>query len=144
MSGLYLPGLQYWGGWNDTDFLWLLVDSSYTPDYSSDYYIDDLVGELTDASYSRVTVTGTAISIGTGEFGQGLWYTATDPTFPTLGGAQVATRLILAKFVTSDLDSPLLAAYEINVVPDGSNVTLVRPGGVFGDFVPNQTRTWWP
>lgn len=143
-STLYLRGLGQWPALDDTDFRWLLLDGSYTPNAAVDEFVADLTGELTDGSYARVTLTGSAVAVTSTVLGDAVAYTADAPVFAALAGATDVAWLVLAREVTNDADSPLLAAWAVDWSPDGSDFTPVV-NAAFGLHVHTAvTAAWWP
>ena len=143
-STLYLRGLGQWPALDDVDFRWILLDDTYVPDASTDEFVADLTGELTDPSYGRVTLSGSSIAVAATVLGDVVIYTSAAPVFPALAGAVDAAWLVLAREVTNDADSPLLAAWAIAWTPTGSDFTPVV-NATFGLHAHTAvTAAFWP
>lgn len=141
-STLYVLGLEQWPDLNDTDYRWLLLDDTYTPT-QADQYVADLTGELTDGSYARQTLTGAAITFGTNALGDCVRYDADTPTWAALAGATDVAWVVLAREVTTDADSPLLAVWAVAWNPTGADFAPVVP--VSGLHEHNVvTDAFWP
>lgn len=143
-STLYLPGLGQWPALDDTDFRWIALDDTYSPDPVNDTYVADLIGELTDPSYARVTLTGSSIAIASTVLGWVVSYTSDPPVFAALGGATDIAWLVLAREVTNDADSPLLAAWAVAWAPDGSDFSPVVNAALGLHAHTVVTAAWWP
>lgn len=144
ISLVYRRGLLEWPDLNNTDFVWLLLDSTYDPSATDDFISAVAAAELTDASYARVTLTGSSISQTTDALGPAIVYDATAPTFPTLGGSTDAAWIVLAREVTNDADSPLMGCWAIDYNPTGVDFTpLIHP--IYGLHVHSVvTEAYWP
>jgi hypothetical protein len=125
---IYPQGIPSWPGLNDVDYRWMLLVSSYVPDPSIDQFVADIAAhEATDSSYARVTLTGATQTVTS----TSVDYDADDPAFGNLVGGETLAWAVLFEQVTSDADSPLMAAYRIAKVTDGSPVTVVLdPAGL--------------
>lgn len=122
ISRLFLNGLTSWPALDNIDFGFLLADSTWTPS-ASDEWVADVIGELTDPSYSRVLVTGASITQTTNLFGACVRYDCDDPTFPALDGITEPAWLALFRTVTTDADSPLLGVWPVAWVPNATDFT---------------------
>lgn len=91
-------------------YIWLLLQDTYVPDPAHDF-IADLTGEVTVASYARVTVTGASRTVD--DTNDRIVYDADDPDFGDLETTQSAQYLILAQQVTNDADSPLIYCFDM-------------------------------
>ena len=110
-------------GWTADVFKWALLTSAATPDPSSQTFLSALTAdELTDASYSRVTVTG-AVRSTIAPFAAALpgyvTFDCDDPSFGVISGAEVAAFIVLYAEVTTDADSPIVATIPTYYLADG-------------------------
>jgi hypothetical protein len=122
---IYFANIDEMWNWDSTNYRWMLLKSPFAPDGSTQEFVDDIsTNEFSDASYSRITVGGTAGPTGT----TSLTWTANDAAFGSLAGSETANYMVLFKQVTNDTDSPLLAAYRINKTSDGSPFTVAWNG----------------
>jgi len=109
--------------WTTGTFKWGLWESDWTPNESTQIHVADITGtEYAGASgYTRQTVTTPTVTVtlpatpGTVGF---ISYLADDPAFGVLTGTVSAAWLVLYEFVTSDADSPLIAAYQVAFTAD--------------------------
>jgi hypothetical protein len=124
MDTLYPYGIPQWRTIPTATYEWMLLLSTYSPDPTADRFVADIAAdEATDASYSRIALTSGAQVI---EQPDGRTrYTADDPVFGNLVGAEALAYAVLYRLVTTDADSILLAAYRIAKTTDGTPVTVV-------------------
>lgn len=106
--------------WPGLDIRALLLDSSQATNRANSF-VTDLSGELTDSSYSRVTVTNRTSTLDTAQTPPKRVLTADDVTFPSLSGTS-PDRMVLFVQVTDDTDSWIIGYYQVR--RDGSTITL--------------------
>jgi hypothetical protein len=122
---VYVEYVSEMWNWDNTNYRWMLLTSPFQPDGSSQIFVDDIsANEFSDASYSRVTASGTGGPSGS----TSLTWTADDVAFGALVGGETANYLVLFKQETNDTDSPLLVAYRIDRTSDGTAFTIAWNG----------------
>lgn len=114
--------------WVTGDFRFALMKDTWTQDESSQVFMADIVAnEMTGGGYGRVVATtkskaitlpATAGAVGT------IGYLCDPPDFGAISGGEIATSLVLFEHITSDADSPLVAAYPCSYVANGSTDAL--------------------
>lgn len=111
----------------------ILCDSTYTPDQDVDEFVTDLVGECTDASYGRVTLTGKALTYTAGT--NTVKWTCDPIVFAAL--SDTFRHLVLAVSTGSDATSRLLkwTDFEGDQVAAGVDVTITPAASGLGTVV---------
>lgn len=129
--------------WTGLDVRALLLDNTQSTDRTNSF-VTDLSGELTDSSYSRVTVTNRTSTLDTAQTPPKRVLTADDVTFPSLSGTS-PDRMVLFVQVTDDTDSWIIGYYQVR--RDGNTITLsgddlvVPPDGTNGFLAYGDTTT---
>ena len=119
---MFIRGSLDWPDLDNTNFRWMLLDDNAAPDCTTDEFVADVsADELTDPSYGRVTLTGSAITYDVAECS--VFFDASNPTFAALAGGENVKWLVLFRQVTNDADSRLMMAYEMAYTTDGSDFT---------------------
>lgn len=96
----------------------LYRSSSYTPNQSTDEYLSD-AGNPISTAFITVSVSGAVVD-------------ADDFTFGSVAAGAAIDVLVLYKDTGSAATSPLIAKYDINVTPDGNDITIsVNNAGLF-------------
>lgn len=116
---------------NGGTFRAMLLVSPFVPDPSTQIMVDDVsADEFVDASYARValaTLTRTVVMPASAEVA-GFVQLDCDPfSFGALGGADIATWLMIYQFVTNDADSPLLCAFATYFQSNGAALCAYTP-----------------
>jgi len=120
MNNLLYPAIIYeLADWLTADWYFMLLKSPFGPDIATQQFVADIVAdEVTAPGYSRVLVTGKAITTSSvTPWGQ---YIQDDPNFGSPTGGQVATYLALYRKVTNDADSVVAGVWEVGLNLDGS------------------------
>lgn len=91
-----------------------LVKSTYTPNYSTHDFRDDIGANIA----ATVTLSGKSITGGI--------FDATNLVFPAVAGGSVCNAIVLTKEVTTDADSPLLIYIDS---ADITNFPVTTSGG---------------
>lgn len=105
--------------WLAYDVRVLLLGPSYTPD-PDHQYVSDLTSELTDASYSRKTLTGRTATVDL--MLDQVEYAASNPMWSALSGGAQVKYLVLYKFNASDSAAQLLYVQTLpQFTADGSD-----------------------
>ena len=123
---LYDSGLsEMRDDWDTGTFLWILAQNAYVPNRATHQFIDDITNEVSVASYARIAPDTPTITPDTTN--HLLAYSCVDPDFGVLEDTQDARWLILARDVTNDADSPLIAAFDLG----GTGVNCGNDGNAF-------------
>jgi len=100
----------------------LLLTSAYTFDQDAHEYISNLTGELTDASYHRVTLSGVTFAYDGST--NTVKFTCTPFTFPLLNGTW--RHIVFAISTGTDSTSPLVkcTTHDVDKVSSGADVMI--------------------
>lgn len=139
------PRVTFPTGWNRMMDTWttgtyegLLLDSGWTPDPSSDVFVADVTAfEVAGAGYGRATITTPTRAPILPPTVTGIGYVTfdcDDVDFGTPAGGANPIWFAFYALVTTDADSPLVAAFAIDVTFTGSAVVIgVSPNGIMRD-----------
>lgn len=111
----------------------LLLDSTYTFDADADEFVADLAGELTDASYARVTLANVSFSY---DAATNTVKITSDPfIFPAL--SETWRHMVLAISTGSDATSPLVkcTSHDVDKTSSGADVTYTPNAAGLGTAV---------
>lgn len=122
---LYTRGLPLWGGLDDSNFWFMLVDSTYTPDPDDNFVSAAVSAELADVSYDRIALTGSSISYN--DTLDRAIFSCNDVVWPSLAGAETVDHVILFKLISDDSDSVLMAAWDVAGTSNGQDMIFVVP-----------------
>lgn len=112
-------------GASGSDLRVMLVTSAYTHNLDHDFVSDANAAELSGGNYVRKTLASKTWTLD--DAGDQATFDAADATWSALlPGAGTPTMAIVFKFVTSDADSPLVAAHDLSPVtaPNGGDYTV--------------------
>lgn len=120
------------GTWDADDYIALLVDDSYVFDGQHDFVNDVAANELAAPGYARFSMTGLARLIAPAD-GDADVYTGDDLDFGTPDATYTWRRVVIARFVTNDANSPLVGQIDMRggVVTDGDPLVLTAPAEGF-------------
>lgn len=119
--------------WAAYDVRAMLVGPAYTPD-PDHVYVNQAVGELTNGSYSRKSVTGRFGTVDTVH--DLVSYSANNVTWLSLAGGEAVRHLLFFKQVTNDSDSLLLFCLQLTpFTSSGDNAVIRFNGGVTAGIV---------
>jgi len=89
-----------------------------------DFVADIVADELADASYARKTLAAFDVELNPAS-GQAIKFTATNPVWTALAGAETVAVAYIFEFITSDALSPLWWKLDgANIVTSGGDVTV--------------------
>lgn len=126
-STLYPTGLaSAFVGWGTTGvYGWALALNSYTPSLVTDVYLSDVAGyEPSDGSYTRQSASGELVIVDVplaAGFTGFVRFQADEPVWTAITGGESIGWILLYEFVTTDFDSPLVAAIQASWYTTGSN-----------------------
>lgn len=107
--------------WTTDTYRWMLLQAPFAPAWNTQEFVADIsADEVTGAGYSRFTATNNAVDVS--ELFPA--YVTDDPSFGSVATGETATHVVLYREVTNDADSPLLLAAGVNIVFDGTAVTV--------------------
>lgn len=98
------------------DYQFLIALDTWTPDPVTEVMVDDIsANEPVDGSYSRVNFSFAVATVGVSlDLATGIWtFTADDPDFGALAGAEDLGWVIAAADTGNDATSKLMRAYQI-------------------------------
>lgn len=109
---LYDYGLDEWRDWATDTYTWLALKASYTPSRSHHYIADVVADEVTVTGYARAAVSGPTRTVDTAQ--HRIIYNCDDPNFGELVAGETVGYVALARELTDDADSVMLALYDIS------------------------------
>lgn len=124
-TGLNEVGLN----WELEAFEWALMLDTWVQDETTQVFMADIAAdELTHASYNRVAMatpsTTVVLPAVIGDPGY-VRYLCASPSFGVIAGGEIATSLVLIRFVTNDADSPIVASYPCFYTANGVDTAAV-------------------
>jgi hypothetical protein len=127
---LYDYGLDEWREWDSGTYTWLALKSTYTPSRTHHFIADVVADEVTVAGYSRSPVSAPTRTVDTTL--HRITYNCDDPNFGEPVAGETVGYVALAREVTDDADSVMLALYDISdfATNGGEIVPVVAATGV--------------
>ena len=111
--------------WDTATFGWALFTDSWVQSEPTEVYLSSIVAyELTDASYSRVTLTGPFTDVVLPLYNETAGYVryhCDPPQFGILVGGEIAASLVLFVDTGSDATSAIVASFPCNYEANGVN-----------------------
>ena len=135
LEAIYDPSYDI--DWENENIRALLLDNTVSTDRTH-RYLDDLSGELTDGSYSRVNVENRTATIDSSASPPRLILDSDNVVFSQLGGSTEPDRMVMFVQENDDTDSWILGYFEVRragspITPTGDDL-IIPPHNEYGWF----------